>query len=131
MLAYVPRDATFAAVDTTALSLMDRFALHRDSLLTVLRLSLNDEVPEDAEPLNRISHLVALFNEMSNKFHRLLITHYSVVRGRMLVLADVINRDIGVGQATCLYLCVTNIQEPCLPEPALSSRCFLSLPGKG
>ena len=78
---------------------MDRFALLRDSLLAVLRLGLNDEVPGNAEPLNRISHLEASFNEISNKFRRFLISHYSVVRGRMLVLAGVINRDIGVWES--------------------------------
>ena len=78
---------------------MDRFALLRDSLLTVLSLGLNDEVPEDAESLNRISHHKASFNEISNTFSRFLITHYSAVRGRMLVLAGVINRDIGVWES--------------------------------
>ena len=56
-------------------------------------------IPEDAEPLNRISHHKASFNEISNKFSRFRITHYSVVRGRMLVLAGVINRDIGVWES--------------------------------
>ena len=96
VLVYVPRDATFAASDMTALPIMDRFAFLRDSLLTMLRLGLNDEVLGNTEPLNRISHLVASFNEISNKFRRFVITHYSAVRGRMLVLAGVINRDIGV-----------------------------------
>ena len=99
VLAYVPRDATFAALDMTALPLMDHFALLRNYLLTVLRLGLNDEVPEDAEPLNRVSRLEASFKEISNKFRRFLITHYGVVRGRILVLADVINRDIGVWES--------------------------------
>ena len=57
VLAYVPRDATFAALDMTAFQLMDRIAFLRDSLLTVLRTGLNDDVPEDAEPLNRIARL--------------------------------------------------------------------------
>ena len=96
VLAYVPRDATFAASDMTALSLMDRFALLRDPLLTVLRLGLNNDVPEDTEPLNRVPHLEASFNEISNKFRRFLIAHYSVVCGRTLVFAAVINRYIGV-----------------------------------
>ena len=43
-----------------------------------------------------ISHIEASFNEISNKFRRFLIMHYNVGRGRMLVLAGVINRDIGV-----------------------------------
>ena len=46
-----------------------------------------------------ISHLEPLFNEISNKFRRFFITHYSVVRARMLVLASVINRDIGVRES--------------------------------
>ena len=99
LFAYVPRDATFTASDMTALPPMDRFALLRDSLLTVLHLDLNNDVPEDAEPLNRISHLEASFNEISNKFRRFLTTYYSVVRGRMLVLAGAISRDIGVWES--------------------------------
>ena len=83
----------------TVLPLMNRFALLRDSTLTVLCLGLNDGVPKDAEPLNRISPLLeASFNEISNTFHRFRITYYSVVRGRML-LAGVINRDIGVWES--------------------------------
>ena len=78
VLAFVPRDATFAASDMTALPVMDRFALLRDSLLTMLLLGLNDDVPEDAEPLNRIFHLEASLNEISYEFHRFLITHYQV-----------------------------------------------------
>ena len=97
--AYVPHDAIFAASDMAALPLMDRFALLRDYLLTVLRLGLNDDVPKDAEPLDRVSHLVASFNEISNTFRRFLIAHYSVVRGRMRVVAGVINRDIGVWES--------------------------------
>ena len=112
VLAYMPRDATFAASDMTVLPVMDRFALLRDSLLTVLRLGLNDDASENAEPLNRISHLEASFNEISNKFRRLLITHHSAVQGSMLVLAGVINRDIACGKVSCLNLCVTDIQEP-------------------
>ena len=60
VLAYVPRDETFAASDKTSLPLVDRFALLRDSMLTVLRLGVNNDVTEDAEPLDRISHLDAL-----------------------------------------------------------------------
>ena len=62
VLAYVPRDATFATSDKTALLFMDRFALLRYCLLIVLRLGLNDDVPKDAEPLNRISRLEISFN---------------------------------------------------------------------
>ena len=71
----------------------DPFILLRDSLLTVVRLGLNDDVPEDTESLNRISHLVP------NKFRRFLITHYSVFRGCILELAGAINRDIGVWES--------------------------------
>ena len=99
VLAYVPRNATFAASDTTGLPLMGHFALLRDSLLNVLHLGLNDDILDNAEPLSRISHLEASFNETSNKFRRFLITHYSVVRGSMLVIAGVINRDIGVWES--------------------------------
>ena len=91
VLAYFSRDASFAASDIRALMLMDRFAPLRDSLLTVLYFGLNDDVPKDAEPLNRISRLEASLNKMSNKVRRFFITHYS----RMLVLAGVVNRDIG------------------------------------
>ena len=62
VLAYVPRDAAFAASDMIALLIMDRFALLCNSLLTVLHLGLNYDVPENAEPLNCISHLEASFN---------------------------------------------------------------------
>ena len=96
MLTYVPRDANFAASNITVLPLMDRFAVFRDSSLTVLRLGLNDGVPKPGEPLSCIFHFEATFNEIFNKFRMLLITHYSVVRGCILVLAAVINRDIGV-----------------------------------
>ena len=95
VLAYVSRDATFASSDMIALPLMDRFALFRDFLLPVLDLGLNDDVPTHAEPLNRISRLEVLFNGISNKLYRFLITHYSF-RGHLLVLTGVINRDIGV-----------------------------------
>ena len=131
VLAYVPHDAIFAAPDMTALPLVDQFALFPDFLLTVLRLVPNDDVPKDAEPLNRISHLAASFNEKSNKFRRFFITHYSVAPGLMVVLAGVINRDIGVWESNLSTFVRANIQEPCLQEPALSSRCFLSPPGKG
>ena len=91
----------------TVLTLIDLFALLFDPLLTVLLLGLNDDVPEDAEPLNRTHHLETSFNEISNKFRRFLITRYSVVRGRMLVLAGVINRNIGVWESD-LYTFVRN-----------------------
>ena len=68
-------------------------------MLTALRFGLNGDVPEDAEPLNRIPHLEASFNEISDKIRRFLITHYRVVRGHMLVLAGVINRDIDVWES--------------------------------
>ena len=74
---------------------MDRAVLLRDSLLTVLYLGINDHVPEDMEPLNCISRLEASFNEISTKFCRFLITHYSIVHRRMIMIAGVINRDIG------------------------------------
>ena len=96
VFAYVAHDATFAASDMTALLLMDHFALLRDSLLTVLRLGLNDEVLENTQPLNYISRLEASFNDISDKLSMFFITHYSVVRDRMLVHAGVINRDISV-----------------------------------
>ena len=96
VLTYVPREAIFAASDMTALPLTDHFALLRDSMITVVRLGLNDDVPEDAESLNCIFHLDASFNDISNKFRRFLVAHHSVIRGRMLVLAGAINRDIGV-----------------------------------
>ena len=97
---YVPRDTTFAALDMTVLLLMDPFPLLRDSLLTVLRLGLNDDVPEDTKPLNRISRLEASFNEISNKFRMFFIPHYSVVGGSMIVFACAINRDVGVWERT-------------------------------
>ena len=96
VFAYVSHDANVAASDMTALPLMDRFALLRSSLLTVLRLGLNDDVPEDAEALNRISHLEASFSNISIMSRRFLITYYIVFRTRMLVLAGGISRDIGV-----------------------------------
>ena len=96
VLACVPPNATFAASDMTAFSLMDRLALLRDPLLTVLRLGLNNDVPEDAELLNRVPHLEVSFNEISNKFRRFLIAHYSAVCGRMFVFTAVISRYIGV-----------------------------------
>ena len=99
VLAYVLRDATFAASNMTALPLVDRFAFLCDFLLIVLHLGLNDDVPKNTDPLNRISHFEVPFNEISNKFRRLLITHYSVLRGRMLVLAGIINCDIGVWES--------------------------------
>ena len=64
---------------SSVLLLMDGFALLRDSLLTMLRLGLSDEVFDDAEPLNYISRLDASFNEIYNNIRRFLITHYSVV----------------------------------------------------
>ena len=42
---------------------------------------------------NCISYLKASFSEISKTFRKFLITHYSVVRGRMLVLASIINHD--------------------------------------
>ena len=99
VLTYVPRVAIFGASDMTALPLADHFALLRDSLLTVVHLGLNGDVPEDAESLNRIYHLDASFNDISNKFRRFLIAHHSVVHGRMLVLAGAVNRDIGVWES--------------------------------
>ena len=95
VLAYLPRDATFTALDITSLPLMDHFALLCDVLLAVLCLGLNNDVPEDTETLNCISRLKASFNEISNKFRMFLFTRYWVIRGRMLVLAVVIQRDIG------------------------------------
>ena len=127
VLASVPRDATFAASDMTVLPLMDRFALLRDSLLTVLRLGLNDDVPEDAEPLNPISHLEASFNEILNKFRRFLITHYSVARGRMLVLAGVINRDNGLWESDLSAL-VRDKYERTMPPGASTAIKIFSLP---
>ena len=50
VLAYVPRDATFAASDMTALPPMDRFVFFRDSLMTVLRLGLNMMFPKMRSP---------------------------------------------------------------------------------
>ena len=82
----------FAASDLTALPLMDRFTLLRYSLLTVPRLDLNHGVPEDMEHLNRTYHIETSFNKIFNKFHRFLIMHCSVIRGRMLLLAGVINQ---------------------------------------
>ena len=131
VLAYVPRDATFAASDITDLPLMNRFTLRRDFLLTMLRLGLNDDIPEDAESLNRISHLEVSFKEISNKFRKFLIAHYSVVRGRMLVFAVVINRDIGRGETDLSTFVCDKYSGTILPEPVLSSRCLLSPRGKG
>ena len=56
-------------------------------------------ISSDAEPLNISSFPQASFNEISNKFSRFHITHYSIVHGRILVLAGVINRDIGVWES--------------------------------
>ena len=98
-LEYVPRDAAFAASDMSALPLMNRFALLRDFLLTVLLLGLNDDVLEDAEPIHRSSYLEASFNEIAKKFRRFVITYYSVVRGCMPVLAGVNNCDISVWES--------------------------------
>ena len=50
-------------------------------------------------PSNRIYHLEASSKNISNNFRSFLITHYSVVRGRMLVLAVVNNHDIGVWES--------------------------------
>ena len=51
-------------------------------------------VPPLAAPAQgEVSELSATVSQMREM---LLITHYSVVRGRMLVLAGLINRDIGV-----------------------------------
>ena len=96
VFADVSRDVNITASNMTALPLMDHFALLRSSLLTVLRLGLNDAVPEDAEALNRISRLEASFSNISNMFRRFPVTYYIVVRTRMLVFAGGINRDIGV-----------------------------------
>ena len=98
-LAYVRRDAILVASDMADLPLVYRFALHRDFLLTVLRLGVNDDVPENAEPLDSNSSLEASFSEISNKFRRFLIAHYGVTRGRMPVFAGVINRDIGLWES--------------------------------
>ena len=81
MLTYVSREVIFAASDMTPFPHTDPFILLRDSLLTFVRLGLNDDVLEDTESLNRISHLDASFNDIPNKFRRFLITHYSVFRG--------------------------------------------------
>ena len=110
---------------------MDRFVLLCDSLLAVLRLGLNDDVPEDAEPLNRISHLEASFNEISNKFHRFFITHYSVVRGRMLVLGGIINHGIGVWESDLSTLVRDKYSGTMPPGSGTSSRCFLCPPEEG
>ena len=67
VLAYGPRDATFAASDITALPLMGRFGLLYNSFLTGMRFSLNDDVPKVAESINRISRLEAWFNESSTR----------------------------------------------------------------
>ena len=119
VLTYVPRDASFAASDMTSLVPMNRFALLHDILLTVLRLGLNDDVPEDGESLNRISHLEASFNEIPTSFRRFLITHYSVVV--VVCSCSLVSSTVtwACGKAACRHLCVINIQEPCLPEPAL------------
>ena len=117
VLAYVPRDATFAVSDMAALRLMNGIALLRDSLVTILRIDLYDDVPEDAAPLNRISCLEASFNEIFNKCRRFLITHWSKVRGRMLVLAGVINRDMGVWESD-LYTFVRDEHSGSMPPGA-------------
>ena len=95
VLAYVPRDATFAASDMTALPL-DHAASRPEY-----------DVPKYTEPLNRIYRLEPSFNEIFTKFSMVLLTHDSVVRscmlalagvlrGRMLVLAGAFNHDIGI-----------------------------------
>ena len=112
VLVNVPRDATFAASDMTALPIMDRLAFLRDSLLTMLHLGLNDEVLENTEPLNRISHLEASFNEISNSSAGFSsrTTVLSVVGCSCSLVSSTMTS--AYGKATCLNLCVTNIQEP-------------------
>ena len=125
VLVYVPRDATFSASDMTAFPLTDRFALLRDSLLTVPRLGLNDDVPGNAEPLNSILHLKASFNEIPNKFRRFR----SVVRGRMLVLTGVTNRDIGVWKSN-LSTFMRDRYSGAMPPGADTAIDMLPLPAR-
>ena len=74
----------------TVLPLIDRFALLRDSALTMLRLGLNGDILEDAEPVFLASRPRPTRSPASSA------GSYSEVRRRMLVLAGVINHDIGV-----------------------------------
>ena len=98
VLAYALRDATFAGSSMAALPLMDRCTLLHDSLRTALRIGRNGDAPNQVhmEPLRHTFHLVVSLSDISYESRRFFITYYSVVRGRMFVVAGVINLDIGV-----------------------------------
>lgn len=116
----VPRDATLASSDMAALPLMDRFSLPLDFLLTMLRLGIHDDVSEDAEPLARNSHLGASFSEIPTVWC-VAACSCSLVPSTVTSVCE---------RAAYLHFWVKNVQDPCLPEPALSWRCFLFPPGK-
>ena len=116
VLVYVPRDATFAASDMTALPIMDHFAFLRDSLLTVLRLGLNDEAPKIRSPSTVFltSRPRSTRSPTSSTGFSSRTTVLSVVACSCSLVSSTVTS--AYGKATCLHLCVTNIQEPCLPE---------------
>lgn len=63
---YLPGDAAFPVSDMAALPLMDRFAVLRDSLTTVLHPGLNKDIHQDADPLRCIALLKAVFVAISD-----------------------------------------------------------------
>lgn len=92
---YVPSDAEFSTSDMTDLPLVDQFAILQDSLLTVMRLVLNEDVPEYFQPLQSIACLDASFKDIADKFRSSLIIPHSAVRSQISVLTTLLNRDFG------------------------------------
>ena len=125
VLAYVPRNASFAASDMTAFSRTDHMALFRDFLLIELCLGLYDDAPQSYLSLR------GLVQQDLQQAQQVSDHTLQCIRARMLVLACVINRSIAVRESDLFTYVRCNYLGTVPPNSAMSSRCFLSPPGKG